>query len=47
MAKVSRKHHPEHIKDPKQRLAAMGMDAFLKDMDEKRIAAFSKSRAAS
>ena len=46
VAKVSRKQHPEHIKDPRQRLAAMGKDAFLKDMEEKRIAAFSKSRAA-
>jgi hypothetical protein len=48
VAKVSRRTPPqEYIKDPKQRLAAMGKDAFLKDMEEKRIIAFSKSRVAS
>ena len=48
VAKVSRRPpQQEYIADPKQRLAAMGMDAFLKDMNQRSVAAFSKSKAAS
>ena len=48
VAKVSRRSpKQEYIADPKQRLAAMGMDAFLKDMNQRSVAAFSKSKAAS
>ena len=48
VANVSKRPpQPEYIADPKQRLAAMGMDAFLKDMNQRSIAAFSKSKAAS
>ena len=46
VAKVTRgSPQPVHTMDAKQRLAAMGKDAFLKDMEERRIAAFSKGRA--
>ena len=46
VAKVTRRPpQPVHTMDAKQRLAAMGKDAFLKDMEERRIDAFSKGRA--
>ena len=47
VSKVSKRPKQEYIPDPKQRLAAMGKDAFLKDMEQKINAAFSKSKAAS
>ena len=47
VAKVSKRPKQEHIADTKQRLAAMGKDAFLEDMNQRMIAAFSKSRATS
>ena len=45
VAKVSKRPKQEYIPDTKQRLAAMGKDAFLKDMEQKMNAAFSKSKA--
>ena len=45
--KVSKRPQQEYISDPKQRLAAMGKDAFLKDMDQRMIAAFRKTKATS
>ena len=47
VAKVSKRPKQEYIADTKQRLAAMGKDAFLKDMDQRMIAAFSKTKASS
>ena len=47
VAKVSKRPKQEYIPDTKQRLAAMGKDAFLKDMNQRSVAAFSKSKAAS
>ena len=47
VAKVSKRPKQEHIPDTKQRLAAMGKDAFLKDMDQRMVAAFSKSKTTS
>ena len=46
VVKVSKRPpQPVPVMDAKQRLAAMGKDAFLIDMEERRIAAFSKGRA--
>ena len=47
VAKVSKRPKQEYIADPQQRLAAMGTDAFIKDMEQRRIAAFSKTRTTS
>ena len=47
VSKVSKRPKQEYIPDAKQRLAAMGKDAFLKDMEQRMVAAFSKSKTAS
>ena len=47
VSKVSKRPKQEHIPDAKQRLAAMGKDAFLKDMEQRMVATFSKSKSAS
>ena len=47
VAKVSKRPKQEYIADPQQRLAAMDTDAFIKDMEQRRIAAFSKTRTTS
>ena len=47
VSKVSKRPQQEYQADPKQRLAAMGKEAFLKDMEQRMIATFSKSKTAS
>ena len=47
VSKVSKRPKQEYIADPKQRLAAMGKHAFLKDMEQRMTATFSKSKATS
>ena len=47
VSKVSKRPKQEYIADPQQRLAATGKEAFLKDIEQRRVAAFIKTKSVS